>query len=112
MELKIRVSQLHRIMSASGKLTQTNKTYIEECAIYDLFGIREHVSTKPMQKGIILEQEAIDLVNRNEFTNYVKSDKRGDLGWLTGHPDTIKIGRASCREREKGSKVEISLKKK
>lgn len=89
MELKIRVSQLHRIMSASGKLTQTNKTYIEECAIYDLFGIKEHVSTKPMQKGIILEQEAIDLVNRNEFTNYEKSDKRGDLGWMIGHPDTI-----------------------
>lgn len=94
-QLVVRASSLGAIMTKprakkdADKPSDTAKKYVEDYVHEELYGIREEVNTPAMRKGVMLEQSAIDLVNRVMFTNYEKADLRGDLGWLVGHPDTV-----------------------
>lgn len=69
------------------KLSETAKTYIKDCANYDFFGIKKEFSSKELEKGIICEQDSIDLLNLVEFQSYEKNKIRKDLGWLSGECD-------------------------
>jgi len=73
----------------NNELSETAKSYVKEVAYSDFFGIKKEFSSKELEKGIICEQDSIDLLNLVEFAEYNKSEEFGDNGWLTGHPDII-----------------------
>ena len=93
-ELKIRASQLGRIMTSSRSksevLSQTAKTYVEELAKEHLFGIKKVFKSRYTDKGNEVEEQAIELtedvlgfefLTKNE--NYYQND------WIKGTPDII-----------------------
>ena len=96
-KLKVRASQMGRLMTLprskkareNNELSETAKSYVKEVAYSDFFGIKKEFSSKELEKGIICEQDSIDLLNLVEFAEYNKSEEFGDNGWLTGHPDII-----------------------
>lgn len=97
MKLKVRASQMGRLMTLprskkareNNELSETAKSYVKEVAYSDFFGIKKEFSSKELEKGIICEQDSIDLLNLVEFAEYNKAEEFGDNGWLTGHPDIL-----------------------
>ena len=87
--MKFRASQIGKLMieprSKSEALSQTTKTFLEELAIENRFGVKKEFSSKYTEKGIICEAEAIALIDpffdKNEIT--FEND------WITGTPDVI-----------------------
>jgi len=76
--------------SGRGKDEEFGETalgLIQDIAIYDLFGLKKHVSTKEMEKGIELENESIQLLNRVNFRNYTKNTVRITANGFTGECD-------------------------
>lgn len=89
--LRIRCSSLSKIMtepkSKDEILSVGAKTYIEDLAKEFVYGYVKEVSSKEMEKGLIVEQACIDLLNEVLFTNYVKNTERRENDWLTGECD-------------------------
>lgn len=89
--LKIRCSSLSKIMTepkAKGEVLSVGaKTYIDELASEFVYGFKKMVSSKEMDKGIIVENASIALLNEVLFTSYVKNTERRDNDWLTGECD-------------------------
>lgn len=50
-------------------------------------------ATKTIAKGVVLENDSIELVNRMYFENYTKNDLRLSNGIITGCPDIIDHGK-------------------
>lgn len=91
-EMLFRCSSLGKIMTepkskADGPLSVGAKTYIRELAAQDIFGAVFEVSTRPMQKGIECEQQAIDLLCRVRGLDLVKNTERRSNEWITGEAD-------------------------
>lgn len=63
------------------------KTYLKNWAREYLLGFHEVVTTKYMDKGLIVENEAIALYNRRFFTSYVKNTERRQNDWISGECD-------------------------
>ena len=64
-----RCSSLGKLMTepkskSEGVLSAGAKTYIRELAAQEIFGVDFQVSSKAMEKGILCEQDSIDLLNR------------------------------------------------
>jgi hypothetical protein len=91
MTIKIRCSSLSKIMTEpkakTGTLSVGAKTYIEELAKEFVYGFKKVVSSKEMEKGTLVEQHSIDLINDVFFTSYVKNTERRENEWLTGECD-------------------------
>jgi hypothetical protein len=91
MMLRIRCSSLSKIMtepkSKDEILSVGAKTYIEDLAKEFVYGYVKEVSSKEMEKGLIVEQACIDMLNEVLFTNYVKNTERRENDWLTGECD-------------------------
>lgn len=89
--LKIRCSSLSRIMTEpKGKdevLSVGAKTYVEDLASEFVYGYTKLISSKEMDKGIIVENASIALLNDVMFTSYVKNTERKTNDWLTGECD-------------------------
>lgn len=89
--LRIRCSSLSKIMtepkSKDEVLSVGAKTYIEDLAKEFVYGYVKEVSSKEMEKGLIVEQACIELLNEVLFTNYVKNTERRENDWLTGECD-------------------------
>ncbi len=71
-------------------LSESAKKVVEDEIRALYFGVRERVSTKPMQKGIDCEQQSIDLLNSVEFRlskPYTKNTERRSNEWITGECD-------------------------
>lgn len=62
-------------------------TYCKDLAKQFIYGYRPEIQTKAMQKGIICEDEAIQLYNDVFFTNHVKNTEHRENDWLTGECD-------------------------
>jgi len=85
--MKFRASQLGKIMgeprSKNEVLSQTAKSYLEELAIEQMYGVRKDISNKYMDKGNQCESQSISLIdpfmqkNQHTFQNE----------WITGTPD-------------------------
>ena len=91
-ELLIRCSSLGKIMTdpkttKEGPLSVGAKTYIRELAAQEIFGIDFEVSSKPMEKGIECEDDAIQLLNRVRGMNLAKNTERRSSEFLTGECD-------------------------
>jgi len=91
MELKVRCSELSNLMtkgrSKAEPLGETAKSYIQEKAKCDFYGLKPILENKYLSKGIANEQIGIDLVNQVRFMDFIKNTDRIDLGWLTGECD-------------------------
>jgi hypothetical protein len=89
--LKIRCSSLSKIMTEpkakTEKLSVGAKTYIEDLAKEFVYGYQKVISSKEMEKGTLVEDHSIELVNNVFFTSYVKNTERRENEWLTGECD-------------------------
>jgi hypothetical protein len=89
--LKIHPSSLGKIMtepkSKSETLSEGAKTYVKKLAKEFVYGYREQITSKYFDKGIQLEDEAIELYNRVMFTNYKKNTVTKENDWLIGTCD-------------------------
>lgn len=89
--LMIRCSSLHKIMtksrSKSSPLSETTKTYVQEQAKENFYGIRVKLESKYFDKGNRNENLAIEMVNQIRFKEYTKNEVRKTESWLTGECD-------------------------
>lgn len=89
--LKIRCSSLSRIMtepkSKDEVLSVGAKTYIDELASEFVYRYTKLIGSKEMDKGIIVENTSIALLNDVMFTSYAKNTERKTNDWLTGECD-------------------------
>jgi len=74
---------------AEGLLSKGAKTYLTGLAKEVVYGYREEISSKPMQKGTRCEQESIDLYNQVFFSSLTKNAERRSNDCITGEPDLI-----------------------
>lgn len=88
---RIRCSSLSKIMtepkSKDEVLSVGAKTYVEELAKQFVYNFEKEVTAKEMEKGLIVEQQCIDLLNEVLFTQFVKNTERRTNDWLTGECD-------------------------
>lgn len=90
--LKIRASSLGKIMAPAkkdGELSAGAKTYIAELAKEHVYGFKREISSRAIEKGIIVEDDSIELYNAVFFTAHRKNEQRFENEWLCGTPDII-----------------------
>lgn len=68
------------------------KTFIEAIAKEFVYGFHEVVSSKYMEKGLIVENESIALYNRVYLTDFKKNTERRTDDYITGECDLIDPG--------------------
>lgn len=74
-------------IKAGEVLSAGAKTYLNRLAKEHVYGYREKLDTKPIQKGLECEDASIELFNSVFFTDYVKNTERVKNEWLTGECD-------------------------
>ena len=92
--LKIRASQVGKIMTSSRSkgdvLSKTAKSYLEQLAKEELLGVRTEFSSKYTDKGNIVEDDAIALVEKvNGYEFLYKNEEHFSNDYLTGTPDVL-----------------------
>jgi hypothetical protein len=95
--MMIRCSSLGKIMTepkskSEGPLSVGAKTYIRELVAQEIFGVDFRVSSKQMEKGILMESEAINLLNRVRGLTLEKNTDRRSNGDITGECDLFDLG--------------------
>lgn len=97
-EILFRASQVGRLMTEpklkvdkeAGNLGETAKSYIEEIWLQNKFGYKEEAMTDEMLKGLICEQDSMELVQKVLGGNFrVKNRENFKNDYLTGTPDII-----------------------
>jgi len=94
-EFKIRCSAIGNIMtearSKSDPLSKTCITYLEEWAKEQIYGRRKKVESKYMDKGIQMEDAAIEFVSifYPEMPLLIKNEKTFESAHIIGTPDLI-----------------------
>lgn len=68
-------------------LSEGARTYIKLLVSQQLFEYRKIVSTKVLEKGLMVEQASIELYNLVHFTRHEKNTVRRANDWLTGECD-------------------------
>lgn len=75
---------------ALPKLSQTPKTYIQEIAVLDKYGIKKDFHSRYVAKGLEVEDEAIQLAGEVLDWNFVtKNEENFQNDFITGTPDII-----------------------
>jgi hypothetical protein len=91
-EVNFRCSSLGRLMTepktkAEGPLSVGAKTYIRELAAQEIFGVEFEISSKEIEKGLLVEGESIALLNRVRGLSLEKNIERRKREGLTGECD-------------------------
>lgn len=91
-ELLIRCSSIGKLMTepktkVEGPLSVGAKTYIRSLAAQEIFGVDFEVYSKEMEKGIIVEPDAISLLNRVRGLDLEKNAERKSNNWIAGECD-------------------------
>jgi len=102
-EILFRCSSLGKIMTdpkskSEGILSVGAKTYIRELAAQEIFGVDFEVSSKQMEKGILVEDQSIQLLNRVLGLSLSKNTERRTDGYLTGECDLFDAPRRMGRD--------------
>jgi len=87
-----RCSSIGKLMTepktkAEGPLSVGAKTYIRTLAAQSILGIDFEVTSKEMEKGLLVEQQAIEMLNRVRGLDLMKNTERRSNEWLTGECD-------------------------
>ena len=92
-QFKIRCSQIGKIMtnprSKSETLSQTTKSYIEKVRKEEIYKRKEEIVSKYMDKGILMEEEAIEFAGKVLGWKGVKNEVLFEDTHLIGTPDVI-----------------------
>jgi hypothetical protein len=93
-----RCSSIGKLMTepkskSEGPLSVGAKTYIRELAAQEILGVEFEVSSKHMEKGIMVEGEAIEMLNRVRGLNLSKNTERKSNGFITGECDLFDADR-------------------
>ena len=96
--IKFRCSSIGKLMTEpktlkEGPLSVGAKTYIRELAAQEIFGVDFVVTSKHMEKGNTVEQEAIELVNRVRGLSLIKNTERRSNEFIAGECDMFDAGR-------------------
>ena len=76
--------------SKSEILSETAKTYIEEWAKSEIYGVRKKITSKYLEKGLECEDQAIDrAIEWLDLPFAIKNEKRFEDDFFTGEPDLI-----------------------
>lgn len=91
-DIKFRCSSIGKLMTepktkADGPLSVGAKTYIRSLAAQEIFGIDFEVSSKQMEKGLTVEQDSIDLLNRVRGLRLTKNAERKSNDFISGECD-------------------------
>ena len=92
--IKFRCSSIGKLMTepktkAEGPLSVGAKTYIRELAAQEIFGVDFVVSSKYLEKGNLVEQESLNLLNSVRGTFLVKNKERRETDILSGECDVF-----------------------
>ena len=85
----ITLGQLIEKRDARPSISQTTKTYLEQLHKEEVFGKREELRSKYLDKGIQVEEQSISLytdVAAMKFP-FIKNTKRRSNAFITGEPD-------------------------
>ncbi len=90
--MKIRCSAIGKIMTSpklNGEaLSQTTKSYLQELAISEIYGIKKEFSSRYTDKGNEVEELSISLCNDVLETGFLyKNEEHFTNDWITGTPD-------------------------
>ena len=90
--MKIRCSAIGKIMTSPKSkgevLSQTTKTYLQELAIEEIYGIRKEFSSRYTDKGNEVEDLSIALCNDVlDIVFIYKNEEHFTNEWITGTPD-------------------------
>ena len=90
--MKIRSSAIGKIMTnpkTKGEtLSQTTKTYLQELAVQEVYGIRKEFSSRYTDKGNEVEDLSIALCNDVLNLGFIyKNEDHFSNDWITGTPD-------------------------
>jgi hypothetical protein len=91
-EILFRCSSIGKLMTEpktlkEGPLSVGAKTYIRELVAQEIFGVEFEVSSKPLEKGRIVEEDGIALLNRVRGLDLTKNTERRTNDFLTGECD-------------------------
>ena len=73
----------------AGNLSEGAKTALNKLAKEIVYGYRPELNTKPVLKGLQVEQDSIDLFNRVFFTFHEKNTERKSTDCMTGECDIL-----------------------
>ena len=90
--MKIRCSAIGKIMTnpkTKGEtLSQTTKTYLQELAVQEVYGIRKEFSSRYTDKGNEVEELSIALCNDVLNLGFIyKNEEHFENDWIAGTPD-------------------------
>jgi hypothetical protein len=90
--MKIRCSAIGKIMTSPKSkgevLSQTTKSYLQELAITEIYGIRKEFSSRYTDKGNEVEDLSIALCNDVLDIGFIyKNEEHFTNDWITGTPD-------------------------
>ena len=90
--MKIRSSSIGKIMTnpkTKGEtLSQTTKTYLQELAVQEVYGIRKEFSSRYTDKGNEVEELSIALCNDVLNLGFIyKNEENYSNDWISGTPD-------------------------
>lgn len=97
-EVLFRCSSIGKLMTEpktlkEGPLSVGAKTYIRSLAAQEIFGVDFEVSSKQMEKGILVETDSIALLNQVRGLSIEKNTERRSNSFITGECDLFDIGR-------------------
>lgn len=73
----------------AGILSKTAQRHLLDVYIAEKYGRKRDIQTKQMKKGIEVEDQSIELLNKYWGTSYSKNQDRYTNGFITGHPDIL-----------------------
>jgi len=92
-QFKIRASAVGQIMSdpraKKDKLSATTMTYCQEWLKEQIYGVKKFNSNKYTEKGIQMEDKAIEYLSKLNSDFYLKNEESFENDFLTGTPDII-----------------------
>lgn len=97
-DITFRCSSIGKLMTEpktlkEGPLSVGAKTYIRQLAAQEIFGVEFEVSSKQMEKGALVEPDAIALLNRVRGRDLAKNAERRSNGFITGECDLFDSSR-------------------
>jgi hypothetical protein len=93
--MKFKASQIGKLMTASRSkdpLSEGARTEIMLLAKKHYYGYSSELNDRKVKKGIVQEQDSIDLLNMVRIEDYQKNNLRLDNEFLTGECDIISDG--------------------
>lgn len=79
----------NKVDKEAGKLSETTKTFVNEWIIEQIYGVKKDISSKYIDKGNLMEEEAIKELGNYHRDFYLKNTDHFDNGYMTGTPDII-----------------------